>query len=502
MQTDVEYMGTTGTDAVTDAIKVAYDAIDYDCTAYPQSHPDRLRTVAQMFGVDAPPVATARVLEIGCGDGSNLIPIADAFPRATFVGCDLAPRAIDAGNRLIAAAALDNVELRAQDLRELPASLGDFDYVIAHGFYSWVPAGVRDTLMELLATRLTPNGIGFVSYNTHPGNRVRQVASDAMHWHARNSTNAAGALGAAREMLQMMAMPGATQWRPDAALRAEFADRAGRADSALYHDDLALPNDAFYFHEFIAHAARYGLDYVGDSEVRTMSGGGLTPEVRDFTLRFDRLAREQYLDFMRLRRFRQSLLTRGKSSSAFAIIPAHTLTMQVGAASTLMQSMNEAVQRGQKRDSVLQGGGPAVNAMLLWLADRFPGTVGMADVARWRAANASDDHRSVEALLTEAYVGGVIDLFSQPATLVTTVSGRPRASRIARLQAKSRSRVVNLRHESVSLADPSARRLLTLLDGTRDRAALRNEIGVANDGDAASLDAMLQFFAKVSLLVA
>ena len=63
MQTDVEYMGTTGTDAVTDAIKVAYDAIDYDCTAYPQSHPDRLRTVAQMFGVDAPPVATARVLE-------------------------------------------------------------------------------------------------------------------------------------------------------------------------------------------------------------------------------------------------------------------------------------------------------------------------------------------------------------------------------------------------------------------------------------------------------
>jgi SAM-dependent methyltransferase len=489
-------------DAVTAGIRAAYDAVDYDCTAYPQSHPDRLRTVARMFGVDAPPVATARVLEIGCGDGANLIPVADAFPQATFIGCDLAPRAIDTGKALIAAAGLGNVELRLQDLRELPASLGPFDYVIAHGVYSWVPAPVRDALMDLLATRMTPNGVAFVSYNTLPGNRIREIASDAMHWHTRNSVSAVETLRASRELLQMMAMSGAAQWQPDAALRAEFADRAARPDSALYHDDLAQPNDAFYFHEFVTHAESHGLDYIADSDVRMMAGGGLAPEVRKFVLPYDRLAREQYLDFMRLRRFRQSLLTRAKSSSNFNLITTRVGDMQIAAASTLMQTMNEAVQRGQKRDSVLQGGGPAVNAMLLWLADRFPGTVGMADVARWRAANASDDHRSVEALLTEAYVGGVIDLFSQPATLVTTVSGRPRASRIARLQAKSRSRVVNLRHESVSLADPSARRLLTLLDGTRDRAALRNEIGVANDGDAASLDAMLQFFAKVSLLVA
>mgnify|MGYP001547871567 CR=1 FL=1 len=68
-------------DAVTAGIRAAYDAVDYDCTADPQSHPDRLRTVARMFGVDAPPLATARVLEVGCGDGSNLIPVADAFPQ-------------------------------------------------------------------------------------------------------------------------------------------------------------------------------------------------------------------------------------------------------------------------------------------------------------------------------------------------------------------------------------------------------------------------------------
>ncbi|MEO8847394.1 MAG: methyltransferase regulatory domain-containing protein [Casimicrobiaceae bacterium] len=489
-------------DAVTTGIRAAYDAIDYDCTSYPQSHPDRLNTVSQMFGIDAPPVATARVLEIGCGDGSNLIPVADAFPQATFVGIDLAPRAIDAGNALIATAELRNIELRVQDLRELPSSLGDFDYVIAHGFYSWVPPGVRDALMQLLATRLTPNGIGFVSFNTHPGNRVRQIASEAMHWHSRNSHGAADTLRAAREMLHMMAKPAPTQWKPDSALRAEFADRAERPDSALFHDDLAQPNDAFYFHEFAAHAARFGLGYVGDSEVRTMSGVGLLPEVREFTQRFDRLEREQYLDFMRLRRFRQSLLTRATSSSNFVIVPPMTLNMRIAAASTLMQSMDEAVQQGRARESVMQGGNAAINALLMWLASIFPATVDAREVARWRAAHTPADQRPLETILTGAYVGGVVDFFSQPPAAIAGVSSRPRASRIARLQAQSRTRVTNLRHESVKLADTFAHRLLPLLDGSRDKGTLQRALGPAFDRGAEGLDAMLQFFAKVSLLVA
>jgi len=489
-------------DTVTTGIKAAYDAIDYDCTSYPQSHPDRLRTVARIFGVDAPPVANARVLEIGCGDGSNLIPVAAAYPRATFIGCDLAPRAIDTGDALIAAAGLSNIELRVQDLRELPASLGEFDYVIAHGFYSWVPPEVRDALMMLLASRLTPNGVGFVSYNTHPGNRIRQIASDAMHWHARNSSSAAETLRAGREILTLMAMPGSMQWSADAAMRSEFADRASRGDSALYHDDLARPNDAFYFHEFVAHARLHGLDYIGDSDVWSMSGAGMAREAREFMMRFDRLEREQYVDFMRLRRFRQSLLTRAPSSSAFSVIPALTTAMQIGAASTLMQSMDEAERQGRSRESVMQGGNASVNAMLMWLAAQFPATVSAATLAQWRATHTPGDTRALETILTGAYVGGVVDLFSEAPVLVAAVSAKPQASHIARIQALTRTRVANVRHESVNLADPVAHRLLPLLDGTRDKAALLRGLGSTYDRGREGLDAMLQFFAKVSLLVA
>lgn len=489
-------------DTVTTGIKAAYDAVDYECTAYPQSHPDRLRTVARMFGVDAPPVATARVLEVGCGDGSNLIPVADAYPQATFVGCDLAPRAIDAGNALIAAAGLRNVELRCQDLRELPPSLGEFDYVIAHGFYSWVPAPVRDALMQLLASRMSANGVAFISYNTHPGNRIRQMGYDAMNWHTRNSLDAIEKLRASRELLRMMAMPSAAQWKPDDAVRAEFSERADFSDSALFHDDLAQPNDPCYFHEFAAHAQRHGLAYLADTDIRMMSGAGLAADVRKFVLSFGRLEREQYIDFMRLRRFRQSLLTRGKSSSDFSLIPARILDMQIGAASTLMRSMDRAVQAGNPRESVVKASTAAGNAMLLWLAGLFPRTVSAADVAQWRAASASDDTRPLEIALTEAYVSGSIDLFSQPVAVVAEASERPRASRIARLQARSRPRVVSLRHESVNLNDPFAYRLLPLLDGTKDRAVLQRELGPDFDRGSIGFDAILQFFAKVSLLVA
>ncbi|MFI4902750.1 MAG: methyltransferase regulatory domain-containing protein [Burkholderiales bacterium] len=488
-------------DAATLVIRAAYDAVDYDCTAYPQSHPDRLRTIAHVFGVDAPPVETARVLEVGCGDGSNLIPIADAFPQATFVGCDLAPRAIEKGRALIAEAGLSNVTLLCQDLRDLPASLGEFDYMIAHGFYSWVPPPVRDALMQLLARRMSAAGVAFVSYNTLPGNRVRQIATDAMHWHTRDSASAAETLRASRELLLMMGAPGVTQWPADAALRAEFTHRAGQTDSVLYHDDLARPNDAVYFHEFAAHAGRHGLAYIGDSDVRLMSGGGLAPEVRKFVMRFDRLAREQYLDFMRLRRFRQSLLTRAGSATGFNLDTTRIEGLKVTVASTLMQSMAEAARAGQPRESAMQGGSATLNAMVMWLADLAPRAMTTREVARWHADHAPAGAPALDALLAEAWVGGVIDLHSQPAALATSIAQKPRASRIARLMAKSRPRVANVRHESVSLAEPAARRLLTLLDGTRDRSALLRELGPTFEAGAPGLDAMLHAFARLALLV-
>lgn len=487
-------------DDATSRIKAAYDAVDYDCSAYPASHPDRLATVATLLGVDPPALPTCRVLEIGCADGTNVIPVAAAWPAAQIVGCDLSPRPIEQGRRLAQELGLSNVTLLQTDVRTLPDDLGPFDYIIAHGFYSWVPGDVRDAMMALISARLSPNGVAFVSYNALPGSRVRQIAWDALHFHTDRIADPKDRLAAARAFLRLIAEPQLAQWKPDEVLRAEFAQLAARSDSTLLHDDLAVPNDAFYFHEFEAHARRRGLTFLGEAEARFMSGSGLAPAMKQLAVQSDRIAREQYLDFARFRRFRQTLLTKAPSVSNFGFVMGRIAGMRVAASASLILSMADAETRGQPRASVLRDGEPLVHQLLLWLAELTPRTVSVAEIVEWRTRQAPGDRRPIEALLAEAYIGGVIDLYLKPAPLATSISERPVASPVARGMARTRTRVVNLRHEMVNLSDPFAHRLVPLLDGTRNRRTLQEALGTEYDRGQDGIDAMLRFFGRVALL--
>ena len=67
-----------------------YDEVRYPSYTHTPSHPDRLATQAILFGLTPAPVAACRVLELGCGDGSNLVPMAYGLPGSHFTGIDLA----------------------------------------------------------------------------------------------------------------------------------------------------------------------------------------------------------------------------------------------------------------------------------------------------------------------------------------------------------------------------------------------------------------------------
>ena len=69
-----------------------YDRVRYESRPYPHTHPDHLAAVATLFGRSPTPVDGARVLEIGCSSGGNLLPMAAALPGATFVGIDPAAK--------------------------------------------------------------------------------------------------------------------------------------------------------------------------------------------------------------------------------------------------------------------------------------------------------------------------------------------------------------------------------------------------------------------------
>ena len=487
------------------ALAARYDTIAYAALPHPLTHPDRLATVATFLGFDAPAPATCRVLEVGCNQGANLIPMAVSLPGATFVGCDLSPTAIAAGRSTAAAIGARNVELRCEDLAALDRSLGPFDYVVAHGVYSWVPAPVRDALLALAGERLTAGGVMFVSFNALPGCHVRQAAWEIVHQHVDAIADPHARLAAARSIARLVAEGGSSQHAADDAVRAELRAIAERNDSQLFHDDLAVPNEPVYFRAFAAHAARHGLAYLGEAELHTMSAAGISPAARQFLSTLEPLAREQYLDFVRLRRFRQSLLRRADAPASARAHAGRVATMHVSADPSLLR----AAQAGKIADLAkdldpARGGGGPVRRLLDTLVAHAPASLPVAAVHR---LGAGEWPQPLELVLRDAYVGAVVNLHVHPPALVTAAGPRPCASPLARWQAARGDELTSLVHTRVRVPDPNALRLLTLLDGTRDVPALVAATTAAWPGGvrqeaAAFVAHALEQFGRLALLAA
>src|SRR5262249_14559193 len=125
-----------------DAPTTSYDVLPYGDRTFPRTHPDRLATIATLFGMAPAPPEACRVLELGCAGGANLIAMAESLPGSHFIGIDLSARQVDAGRERVRAKGLSNVALHRRDILEVGEDFGRFDYIVCHGVYSWVPATV------------------------------------------------------------------------------------------------------------------------------------------------------------------------------------------------------------------------------------------------------------------------------------------------------------------------------------------------------------------------
>src|SRR5262249_40891875 len=158
----------------------SYDAVPYNSYPFPRTHPGHLAAVASLFGMKPAPIGRCRVLELGCAGGVNLIPMALTLPASRFIGVDLSARQIADGQKLAAELALDNLHLRHLNILDVDQSLGQFDYIVCHGVYSWAPGPVRDKILEVCARNLAPQGVAFVSYNTYPGWHMNGMIRDML----------------------------------------------------------------------------------------------------------------------------------------------------------------------------------------------------------------------------------------------------------------------------------------------------------------------------------
>jgi methyltransferase-like protein/SAM-dependent methyltransferase len=465
----------------------AYDEIAYPGHSYPDTHPDRLATIAHLLGVDAASPERCNVLELGTGDGANLVPLAYALPGSTFIGIDRACQPIERGKAMAAALGLGNVRLECADLMAVTPEIGTFDYIIAHGLFSWVPEPVRLRVLAICQHCLAPNGVAFISYLALPGSHVRSIMRDMMLFHTRNLTDSKERVRQASALAQVIGGAGPEKvW--SGYTKAVLDEVREADDSVLFHDYLAEYNGAYYFMQFGELAGRHGLQFLSEAEYPAgfLDVKDPTPQVTHAleSLGSDPVLREQYYDFIRCRRFRQTLLVRSgvtiqRDVPASRVAGLHVISdlEPVVPETDLQTTVEETFTR--------PGGGSLLTdhrvarAALRRLARVWPATMPaeeLLDAARADAGRSADtraiDREALFTILLRSYERGHLDLRRSPIRLSTSPGERPQVSPVARYQLERRSGMTNLRHHTIKAMDDLGATLIRLLDGTRDRQAI------------------------------
>ncbi|MFN0094165.1 MAG: methyltransferase regulatory domain-containing protein [Dehalococcoidia bacterium] len=490
-----------------------YDEIPYPTHPNDSAQPDRMAVVATLRGLKPAPVGRCRVLEVGCGDGSNLLSIAAMHPGSECVGLDLSGEAIARGLALAAEAGIANVRLIAADLRQVDESWGSFDYIIAHGLYSWVPPDVRRALLQLIRGRLSEQGVALVSYNAMPGGHFRRGLREMMFFHLRETEAPQERVDEAKALMQLVTaaeLPGLNGFQAMLAEQAQLI--AERTDADLFHDELSPINESFYFTEFLRRTGEYGLQYVGEAEWFTTNverAGPLVAQALAPLAEADPILKEQYLDFVTCRMFRKTLLCRSEAELHWN--PEARDIAGFWASSDAVAEAPDADGR-QRFASAAAGtlttADVRARAVMAGLQAAQPGAVAFSALVDAAMAASAEESRfkcatHVANFLVSAYGAGVIELFTQPPHLVRAPGERPIASPLARAQTSRGDDLTTLRHTEVAVSDAVGKALIGLLDGTRDRAELLAALqaGPAPEETAEHLESKLRELGLLGLLL-
>jgi cyclopropane fatty-acyl-phospholipid synthase-like methyltransferase len=429
------------------------------------------------------------VLELGCTDGGNLLTIAQTLPDASFLGVDVSPVQIAQGTAAAEALGAANVELRVLDLSELDDSFGLFDYIICHGVYSWVTSSVRDKILEICSRNLAQNGVAYVSYNIYPGWHQRRMLREMMLYHIQGITDPIAQVQQARALLDFLvqsAVPGDGPYARS--LRAVSEKFKKFPDTYLFHEYLAEENHPVYFHEFVAHAASVGLRYVshamfGIEETR------LSPEARHGIsgLGPGVIRREQYIDFVLNRSFRQSLFCHDGQTTCDSPSPDAVRFLRLVA---MARPENPSPDlRSDSRESFRTSHGtqieidePLLKAALLALYDLWPRSAAFEELCAVTRALLGRPQATAPAESTELASGlllchmvQLVNLHTFDPPIASEPGDRASTTAVARRSAAAGDRVVSLRNQIAALEEID-RVILPLLDGTRDHAAIVDDL--------------------------
>jgi len=492
-----------------------YDDILYPTHVSLETHPDTLARTAVLFGMEPPPVQHCRVLEIGCGDGGNILPMGFELPNSEFVGIDSASVPIQHAKRVIERTGARNVTARALDIMEIAQDFGTFDYIIAHGIYSWVPEKVQERILGICRDHLSPRGVAFISFNTGPAGRIRQLSRDTMRFHLEAAGSEDDPVREGRQFLQtlMDLADKGSIWK--AVLETEVARLSKRADSVTFHDELGPGYSSIYFSDFAVAAERNGLQFMSDVNLSDAIGPPNKPEAAQA---LERLARgdvikyQQYLDFLVFRGFRRTLLCHGENQLDRGHLLERVQTLLVASPLTKSSVASDGGIIFTKRhgSASITTNDPIVSLALERLATDWPRALHFSDLAgaimgKIPTKLQEEAPKVLAQALLRLAANKLVDLRTHQAPLAESVGERPMATSLARLQAEQGTSITTLLHTQIEFSSAETRALLRQIDGTRNLqdlvSAMMADLGTSRNAIEENVMAALAFFRSVGLLV-
>ena len=483
-----------------DETKARYDDLPYSSYAYLHSAPEQLAAVATLFGLPGPDVATSRVLELGCASGGNLIPFALRHPAAKATGLDISGVQIDEGRDYIARLDVDNVVLDQADFLQVdPAKLGEFDYIIAHGVYSWISPAAQEAVLEIIGRCLSPSGVAFVSYNTYPGWKAKEILRDAMLMHAGAGRSPSEQVAYGRSMLAFLQNTSLKTGATAAALSENLAQILRSPASYMAHDYLEPFNLPCYFGEFLERTGKHGLAYLAEAQPSMMMPSNYGQELsRQLygALGDDQVRVEQYLDFAISRSFRQTLLVRSERAAALRWQLDEKAASELNFAAHLYCKDGPVRFDGQPQEFAtpshsanLTVGLSGLKSAIGLLEHRWPGTATRDELMRHAQLNQGDAGAVAPEILADA-VGELLEMLVlrgmarirltpvNACTDIDDLAVDPVVRRQVAATVPAQTHVANAWHDSVDIGE-AERLLLPMMDGSVDRSMLVDTIATA-----------------------
>ncbi len=469
-----------------------YDTIQYPSFTFSQTYPDRLATLAKLYGIDSAKVENCRVLELGCGDGSNLNSMAYSVPTSNFVGIDLSSKHIADAKTAAAEIGLTNIEFYELDVLKINAeTFGKFDYIVAHGLFSWVPQFVREKVLQIYRAMLTENGVGYISYNAFPGCHLRDLTRNIMLFHVKDIAEPLEQVAESLKFIEFLGKNVEKDSIYGQIIKQELSKMVDRSRENIFHDDLSEVNQPFYFADFIAEAEKNNLQFLSEAEFHSSQTQYFSPEIKEMLESFgdDIIKTEQYLDFVKSRRFRQTLLCQKeinvKRDVSPEILRGMLIASQVKPASSKPNLKPDLVEKFvSASNATFQIDHALTKAALVYLSKIWSRRIGFDDLIAEAAKLlknrncefSSEDIETTTAILFQLFSVGFIGLHVFEPQFTTQISNKPKVGDFSRWQVKRCGTITTLTGLRFSVEDDFVRKLLILLDGKHDKKSILTEL--------------------------